>query len=81
MQLIRAKIAVKLLKGCCCGLKRKSVRLHASQTDKCECSSFPVVSLITKKPIIPSEEEINQNSRSAPSKFRVIEKLREIHVS
>lgn len=35
----------------------------------------PTVELITKKPIIPSDEEIDQNPRSRSAKLRVIEKL------
>lgn len=35
----------------------------------------PTVKLITKKPIEPSEEEVQQNPRSRSAKLRVIEKL------
>jgi 16S rRNA (cytosine1402-N4)-methyltransferase len=35
----------------------------------------PTVSLITKKPIIPSDEEIQANPRSRSAKMRVVEKL------
>ena len=31
--------------------------------------------LITKKPIMPTKEEINQNNRARSAKFRVIEKI------
>ena len=34
----------------------------------------PKIKLITKKPILPSEEEIKENSRSKSAKLRVIEK-------
>jgi 16S rRNA (cytosine1402-N4)-methyltransferase len=33
------------------------------------------IELITKKPIIPSEEEILNNSRSRSAKLRVIERI------
>lgn len=41
----------------------------------CVCNHKPKIKLITKKPIIPSEEEIKENSRSASSKLRVAEKI------
>ena len=37
---------------------------------------LPDYKLITNKPIIPSDLEIRQNSRSKPSKLRVIEKIK-----
>lgn len=41
----------------------------------CVCNSRKEVELVNKKPIYPSEEELNTNSRSASAKLRVIEKL------
>lgn len=41
----------------------------------CVCDHKAEAKKITKKPIIPSEEEIKQNPRSRSSKCRVIEKL------
>ena len=35
----------------------------------------PKLKLITKKPILPSEEELKENSRSKSAKLRVAEKL------
>ena len=35
----------------------------------------PKIKLINKKPILPSDEEINQNSRSKSSKLRIIERI------
>ncbi|MCB2178845.1 16S rRNA (cytosine(1402)-N(4))-methyltransferase RsmH [bacterium] len=35
----------------------------------------PVVSLVQRKPFVPTEEEINQNPRARSAKLRVIEKL------
>ena len=57
------------------------MRLAAS--DKWETSGLaglfrdkdPIVSLVTKKPISPSEEEIYSNARSRSAKLRVVEKL------
>jgi len=34
----------------------------------------PIVKLISKKPVVPSDEEINLNPRSRSAKLRVVEK-------
>ncbi|KHO62818.1 16S rRNA methyltransferase [Thermoanaerobacter sp. YS13] len=41
----------------------------------CTCGKKPVVRIITKKPVLPSKEEIETNSRSRSAKLRVAEKL------
>jgi 16S rRNA (cytosine1402-N4)-methyltransferase len=41
----------------------------------CICNKQPVVKIMTKKPIEPSEEEININPRSRSAKLRIAEKL------
>ena len=41
----------------------------------CVCGRKPVVKQVTKKPITPSSEELEQNPRSRSSKLRVAEKL------
>lgn len=41
----------------------------------CTCGKKPVVKIITKKPVLPSKEEIETNSRSRSAKLRVAEKL------
>ncbi len=41
----------------------------------CICGKKPVVELITKKVILPTEEELKNNSRSKSAKLRVVEKL------
>ena len=41
---------------------------------KCVCGHVSDVTLINKKPIIPSENEMLKNSRSASAKLRIIEK-------
>lgn len=41
----------------------------------CVCNHKETIKLISKKPIIPDEKEIEENKRSASSKLRVIEKL------
>ena len=35
----------------------------------------PVVRLVNKKPIVPSKEELDENSRSASAKLRIVERL------
>ena len=35
----------------------------------------PKIKLINKKPILPSDEELNENSRSKSAKLRVIERI------
>jgi len=41
----------------------------------CQCNHKPQVKIITKKPIIPDEEEIQENPRARSAKMRVAEKL------
>ena len=41
----------------------------------CVCGRTPDVKRVTKKPIIPSEEEIERNPRARSAKLRVLEKL------
>ena len=41
----------------------------------CICGKKPIVNIITKKPIVPSELEIEKNHRSRSAKLRVAEKL------
>ncbi len=42
----------------------------------CVCGKTPRVKLITKKPILPSPEELEENHRSRSAKLRIAEKLR-----
>jgi len=41
----------------------------------CNCNHSPELKILTKKPIIPTEEEIEMNPRSRSAKMRVAEKL------
>ena len=41
----------------------------------CVCGRKPEVKILTKKPILPSEEEVEENPRSRSAKLRVAEKL------
>lgn len=41
----------------------------------CVCGNKPKAKVITKKPILPTEEELKNNPRSASAKLRILEKL------
>ncbi len=41
----------------------------------CVCGKKPILKQITRKPLLPSEEELSQNKRSHSAKLRVAEKL------
>lgn len=41
----------------------------------CQCGVKPLVKIITKKPVVPSDEEINNNPRARSAKLRVAEKV------
>lgn len=42
---------------------------------QCVCGKKPTLKIVTKKPILPSPEEIEQNPRSRSAKMRVAEKI------
>ena len=41
----------------------------------CTCGKKPIVTRITKKPILPSDAEIAENSRARSAKLRIVEKI------
>lgn len=41
----------------------------------CVCGKKPQIRVVTRKPILPSEEELEQNPRSRSAKLRIAEKL------
>lgn len=41
----------------------------------CVCGRKPAIKIITKKPIVPSEEEIRKNPRARSARLRIAEKL------
>lgn len=43
----------------------------------CKCGGTPVVKILTKRPLVPGEDEIRINPPSRSAKLRVIEKLRD----
>ncbi|GAK55809.1 ribosomal RNA small subunit methyltransferase H [Candidatus Vecturithrix granuli] len=56
---------VKLAKGCQC----------PPDFPVCMCGIQPSLKILTKKPILPSEEEKNRNPRSRSAKLRIAEKI------
>ena len=54
-----------LAKGCTC----------PSSFPVCVCGKKPEIKIITKKPVLPGEEEIEGNSRAKSAKLRIAEKL------
>ncbi len=55
----------ELAKGCCC----------PSEFPVCVCEKKPTVNLISKKPVLPSYNELAENKRSHSAKLRVAEKI------
>ena len=55
----------KLAEGCTC----------PPRIPVCVCKNKPKVKIISKKPILPTYEEVNENPRSRSAKLRVAEKL------
>lgn len=41
----------------------------------CICGKMPIVKIITKKPVLPTEEEINANPRARSARMRAAEKI------
>ncbi|MEN8252098.1 MAG: 16S rRNA (cytosine(1402)-N(4))-methyltransferase [Patescibacteria group bacterium] len=52
-------------RGCICG----------ADIPVCICEHEPQVHIISRKPISPTEEEINNNLRARSAKLRIVEKL------
>jgi 16S rRNA (cytosine1402-N4)-methyltransferase len=44
---------------------------------KCVCGFVPTMRIITKKPIVPGEDEISENPRARSAKLRVAERLKQ----
>lgn len=56
---------LNLSKGCIC----------PKDFPVCVCNNKPKGKIITRKPVLPGDEEINMNKRAKSSKLRIIEKL------
>lgn len=63
-RIVKKKFA-DLAKGCVC----------PPEFPVCVCGQKPKAKIITRKPVLPSEDEIKINSRSKSAKLRVIEKI------
>lgn len=55
----------ELSKGCIC----------PPELPVCVCGKKPIIKLITKKPLLPSEKELSENKRSHSAKLRIAEKI------
>lgn len=62
---ITKQVFSELARGCIC----------PKEFPVCMCNHKPEIKQITRKPILPSEEEIMENSRSKSAKLRVAEKI------
>ncbi len=58
-----------MAKGCIC----------PPQYPICVCNHKPQLSLVSRKPILPTEKELEENSRSHSAKLRIGEKIRSIN--
>jgi len=45
------------------------------EVPKCQCGGVQIVKLLTRKPVIPTEEEVKRNAPSRSAKLRVVEKV------
>jgi len=41
----------------------------------CVCGKKPLGKVVTRKPILPSEEELEENHRSRSAKLRILERI------
>lgn len=55
----------ELAKGCTC----------PKDLPQCVCGNKPVIKVVTRKPVIPSEEELSGNPRARSAKLRAVEKF------
>lgn len=55
----------ELAKGCTC----------PASFPVCVCGKKPEIKVITRKPVLPGDEELSENSRSKSAKLRIAEKL------
>jgi 16S rRNA (cytosine1402-N4)-methyltransferase len=54
---------------------RKMARGCSCDEDICRCEREPVVTILTKKPIVPGQDEVQRNKRARSAKLRVCEKM------
>jgi 16S rRNA (cytosine1402-N4)-methyltransferase len=53
----------------------KALRAGPKSFPQCACKREMKIKIITKKPIVPSDEEIRNNPRSRSAKLRICERL------
>ena len=63
-RIVKRTIA-ELVKGCTC----------PPELPMCMCGKKPTLKLVSRKPILPSEKELEENPRSRSAKLRVAEKI------
>lgn len=56
----------QLAKGCDC----------PPEFPVCVCGKKPLIKVVTRKPILPSDKELSENSRSKSAKLRIAERIR-----
>ena len=61
--------------GCICPPEFPVCSPRCCSGEAGRCDKQPIVKILTKKPIVPSEKEIVENPRARSAKLRVIEKL------
>ncbi len=54
---------------------RRAARGCTCREEQCRCKGVPRISILTKKPVVPGEEEIRNNKRARSARLRVAEKL------
>ena len=55
--------------------KQSSECICPPRSPLCTCKHEKTIKIITKKPIVPSKNEINNNSRSRSAKLRIAERI------
>lgn len=61
----------RMASGCSCEL----------EPQHCRCTGKPLVAIVTKKPVLPGDDEIALNKRSRSAKMRVCEKIQGANAS
>lgn len=54
---------------------RRAARGCICHEEQCRCKGVPRISILTKKPVVPGKEEIENNKRARSARLRVAEKL------
>ncbi len=62
-------------RGCICPPEFPVCSPRCCSGEAGRCDQQPIVKILTKKPIVPSEKEVAENPRARSAKLRIIEKL------